>query len=224
MYKFLIGLFVAIIIIVVVFNSSFLTIAFVISVFALIVFLIRNRVITERIYSKSKDELHIVNVDKGGVFILSGVGENSEELTLKVVSKHLYQEGDFYWYELECDKGTGENVWVEVEDDDSTIVSITLKKMTLKDIHVTSDKLEKIDDEETGSITYNGQQFVYVDSDNAVFYKHCDNQNPQKFYFWDFAYKNQIISVEKWTDFEYDVTLSQRMLPAQIKVLSNKGA
>ena len=107
MYKFLIGLFVAIIIIVVVFNSSFLTIAFVISVFALIVFLIRNRVITERIYSKSKDELHIVNVDKGGVFILSGVGENSEELTLKVVSKHLYQEGDFYWYELAPEKMSG---------------------------------------------------------------------------------------------------------------------
>ena len=219
----IVGITIGLLFIVFIISPNYITFALIIAIAVLIVFIWRNADVQKQMYSIPTDALNIVNVDKGGVFTLTGVGKDSEEMTLKVLWKHLYQEGDFFWYELECDNGTGENVWVEVEDDDRTVVSIVLKKLTLGDIGITPAKLVKIDDEESGSITYHGQRFSYTDSDNAVFYKYCDDKKPEKFYYWDFTSKNQIISVEKWSDTEYDVTLSQIMLPPQITVLSNKG-
>ena len=166
-----------------VFFKGFNIIAIILSIFLLAAFILRNNAIKKKIYSPLNNQLHLLNVDKGGVFTLTGVGENSEDMTLKVIAKHLYQEGDYYWYELECDKGTGENVWVEVEDDDDTVVSIMLKKLKLSDIGVTPSRLEQIDDNESGHIKYGGKTYEYADSDNAVYYKFCDDKNPQIYNF-----------------------------------------
>ncbi|MCR5261028.1 MAG: DUF4178 domain-containing protein [Candidatus Gastranaerophilales bacterium] len=221
--NFLFGLLTVILVVIIVLNPSLIPLALILSIILLIVFILRNRDIQKQIYPPIKDKLHILNVDKGGVFTLTGVGDDSEELTLKVVSKNLYQEGDFYWYELECDKGSDEKVWVDVEDDDGVMVNVMLKKLTLSDIGVTSSRLDTIDDNESGSVRYGGSSYKYVDSDSAVFYRFCDSKNPQKFYYWDFVCGNRIISVEKWSDGSFDVSLSQRMLPSQITVLSNKN-
>ena len=187
-----------------------------------IVLIMRNRDLKKNIYKMPPDELHITNVDKGGVFRLNGV-EGQGTLTLKVIAKHLYQEGDFYWYELECDKGEGEKVWIDVEDDDETIVTLTLKKMTLSQLGVTQFQLDKIDDEEEGSIRYNGINYHYKESDNAVFYRYCDDKNPEKLYYWDFENGNYTVSVEKWGENEYQAFFCQKMLPNQVEVLSNNG-
>ena len=157
----------------------------------------RNADLKKNIYKTPEDALHIVNVDKGGVFQLRGVGKNMEDMTLKVMSKHLYQQGDYYWWELECDKGHGEKVWVEVEDDDDTVVSVVLAKPKFYEISATKDDLVKIDDEEDGFITYDKVKYRYEDSDEAIFYRHCDDSKPEKFYYWDFVNGNHSVSVEK---------------------------
>ena len=196
---------------------------------AILLFLLwkRNTDLKKNIYKVPENALHITDVDKGGIFQLRGVGEELEDMTLKVMTKHLYQQGDYYWWELECDKGGGEKVWVEVEDDDDTIVSVVLEKMKLSDIHVTPEKLVKIDDEEKGTISYNKKSYIYDDSDEAIFYRYCDDSKPEKFYYWDFvqneAPRNHTVSVEKWGEKDYEVFYCQKMAPSQITVLATKS-
>lgn len=185
--------------------------------------LMRNQAIKENINKVPQEALHIVNVEKGGVIELRGVGDTGENMTLSVLAKHLYQEGDFSWFELECDKGSDDKVWVEVEDDDETIVSVVLKKMKLSDINTSKKKLDEIDYNEAGSISYNRKHFHYVDSGDAVFYRFCDDTKAEKLYYWDFVNGNEILSVEKWGERDYEVFLSQKMRPSQVTVLRNRG-
>ena len=185
--------------------------------------LLRNKAIQSNINKVPKEALHIVNVEKGGVIELRGVGDSCTNMTLNVLAKHLYQEGDFSWFELECDKGVDDKVWVEVEDDDETIVSVVLKKMKLSDINTTINKLTEIDYNEAGSISYNNKQFNYEDSGDAVFYRFCDDTKAEKLYYWDFVNGNEILSVEKWGERDYEAFLSQKMRPSQVTVLRNKG-
>lgn len=185
--------------------------------------LMRNQSIKENINKVPEEALHIVNVERGGVIELRGVGDTCKNMTLNVLAKHLYQEGDFSWFELECDKGVDDKVWVEVEDDDETVVSVVLKKMKLSDINTTKNKLTEIDYNESGSISYNRKQFNYVDSGDAVFYRFCDDTKAEKLYYWDFVNGNEILSVEKWGERDYEVFLSQKMLPSQVTVLRNRG-
>ena len=171
--------------------------------------------------NKMKKELNILNVEKGGVLQLQGVGEISEDLTLKVLAKHLYREGDFYWHELECDNGNEEKVFIDVEVDDDVKVSIVLDKLQLSDLKLSS-TLQKIDDDEAGYAEYKKTRYIYKESDKAVFYRYCDDKKSEKFYYWDFVNKNHTISVEKWDNKGYDVFYCQTLAKWQIKVLSNK--
>ncbi len=189
-------------------------------IFIAVLIIKRNLDLKKNISKMPEDSLSITNIDKGGIFKLTGVGENSEELVLKVLAKHLYQEGDFYWYELECDKGDGEKIWVEIEDDDQLTVSVVLKKLSLVETGVTKVYLDLIDDIEKGSITYKGKDFKYLESDEAVFYRFCEDKSPKKFYYWDFKSGVNMLSFEKWSDKDYEVFYSQIMFPAQITVYS----
>ena len=221
MYNIILGLVALVLICLIVFFVGPNVIFLVLAILLAILLWKRNSDLKENIYKMPEDALHITNVDKGGVFQLSGVGHNSDELTLKVLAKHLYQEGDFYWYELECDKGDGEKVWVEVEDDDDTKVSVVLEKLKLEDIKVSKSELKHIDDEESGFIHYKNAKYKYNESDEAIFYRFCDDKRPEKLYYWDFVNRNHSISVEKWGENEYLVYYCQIMSPSQVTVLSN---
>ena len=202
------------------FNMSFLILSFL-----LLLFIIHRGIALykkKQKLDKHKNELSIVNVDKGGVFKLTGVGEYSEELTLKVLAKHLYKEGDYSWYELECDKGEGDKVFVDVEVDDYVKVSVVLGKLTMHDINLSA-PLEKIDDDENGLVYYKQKKFLYKESDSAVFYRFCDEKKSEKFYYWDFENSINLISIEKWGNKDYNVYYCQEMRTSQITVLSNKG-
>lgn len=169
------------------------------------------------------DELRIENVGPGGVLHLRGVGPDMEDFDLKVVAKHSYGQGGHRWYELECDKGTGK-AWVEMEEDDELELSIGLVKLKLADIGVSKKELANMDDDEKGSITYNGRRFNYEDSESAVFYKYGDENNGEQFYFWDFESDDEekFISVEKWDDGSFDVSYSEAIKPSQVTIYSLK--
>ena len=141
----------------------------------------------------------------------------------------MYQEGDYFWYELECIKGDGEKAWVEVEDDDNIVTSIVLKKLKISQVPgVSPEKLAHDDDEEEGLITYSGKNFNYTDSGNAIFFRDCEDTKSEKLYYWDYKSGNYLFSVERWgsgDETSYEAYYSQIVKPLAITIysLGNEG-
>jgi len=155
---------------------------------------------------------------------LTGIGPDLDEFDLKVIAKHTYRQGESSWYELECDKGSEEKVWIDMEEDDELELAISLKKLILDDLGITRKDLVKMDDDERGSFEFEGQKYHLDDSDNAVFYRYNDDKNAERFYYWDFEAKDgkHFIGIEKWSDNSYDVYYSEAIKPSQVTVYSIK--
>lgn len=171
-----------------------------------------------------KDALRIENVGAGGMIHISGIGPEMDEFDVKVIAKHLYREGASSWYELEGESADGA-VWIDLEDDDGLTLNITLKKMKLRDIGLSKRDLERMDDDEEGSFTFEGETYYYEDSDRAMFYRYGDETQGESFYYWDFENKagNKFIGVEKWDDGAYDVSYSEPIASHQVSVFSLKA-
>ncbi|MGV7222480.1 MAG: DUF4178 domain-containing protein [Nitrospinales bacterium] len=169
------------------------------------------------------DELRIENVEGGAVIHLSGIGKDMEDFDLKVVSKHTYRQGESSWYELECDRGE-DKVWIDMEEDDELELAICLKKLKLRDVAISKEDLVKMDDDEEGQFQYDGITFYYEDSDPAVFYRHSDDKNAEKYYYWDFEADSgdKFIGIEQWSNGDYDVSYSEKIRPSQVTVYSLK--
>ncbi len=198
-----------------------------VAVMFVILIVMRNRDIKKN--SKpdiDENALVIQNVKAGGIIKLTYLDGHNGEVNLKVLSRNLYTEGDFYWYELECTTNEGEKVWIDVEDDDKLTVSAVIAKPTASEL-VFSASLASIDDNERGDVRYKNRRYVYIDSGDAVFYKHCDDRKKERLYYWDFQSGNYIVSVEEWKndegkkDMEY--YYSQILPPASITVYSVNG-
>ena len=173
------------------------------------------------------EKLMIQNVQRGGVIRLLNVDGQDGDLDLKVVGRNLYMEGDYSWFELECVNAEGEKFWVDVEDDDELVVSIVLKKLQKADIKFSPNSLDMIDENESGSASYEGQKFLYIDSGEAVFYKRSDDKVKEKLYYWDFKSGKYLISAERWDNSEgksgMEYFYSQILKPASIIVYSIRG-
>lgn len=177
----------------------------------------------DRLRPYDKDELRIENVEAGAVIHLSGVGPDYDEFDVKIIAKHTYRQGESSWYELEGDRGE-DKVWIDMEEDDELELSITLKKLKLHDIGIEKKELDRIDDEEKGQLTYDGETYYYEDSDPAVFYRYSDDKITERFYYWDFETDSgdKFISIERWSDGSYDVCCSEKLKSSQITVYSLK--
>ncbi|MFQ5542882.1 MAG: DUF4178 domain-containing protein [Nitrospiria bacterium] len=173
--------------------------------------------------SYSKDELRIENVAAGGMVHVSGIGPDMDEFDVTILAKHLYREGGASWHELEGEAGHGK-VWIDLEEDDELELSITLKKMKLRDIGLSKKLLKKIDDDEEGQLTYEGETYYYEDSDEATFYKNGDEATGERFYYWDFENDDgdKFVGVERWDDGSYDVSYSEPIKSHQVTVYSLK--
>ena len=196
------------------------------AVIMLIVLAKRNFDLKQSI-SKYPEDLRIIqNVKAGGVIKLANVEGYDTDLDLKVISRNLYMEGDYSWYELECVRNDGEKVWVDVDDDDDLVVSVVLKKITMGDLSLSS-SLKDIDENESGSVGYNGRVYHYTDSGDAKFYKRCDDSKLEKLYYWDFKSGNFLVSVEEWKNEngkpDYTCYYSQIVKPSAITVYSTHG-
>ena len=173
------------------------------------------------------EKLMIQNVQRGGVIRLLNVDGQNGDLDLKVVGRNLYMEGDYSWFELECVNAEGEKFWVDVEDDDELVVSIVLKKLQKSDIKFNPVSLDMIDENESGMAFYEGKQFLYIDSGEAVFYKRSDDMRKEKLYYWDFKSGKYLISAERWDNSEgksgMEYFYSQILKPVSIIVYSIRG-
>ena len=168
-----------------------------------------------------ENALRIENVGPGGMIHLSGIGSEMEEFDVTILAKHLYREGNAEWYELEGESPSGK-VWIDLEEDDTLELAITLKKLKLRDVGLTKGRLREIDDEEEGEIVYQGETYVYEDSDEATFYRYGDRSNGERFYYWDFENNagDRFIGVERWADGAYEVSYSEAIQPHQVTVYS----
>lgn len=168
------------------------------------------------------EELLLKNVRAGGVVQLSRIGPDMEDFDAKVIGRHAYRQGGFVWYELECDRGSAKKVWVEIEEDDEVEVTITLRKLPMRDMPFTMADLKRIDDQESGSFEFEGRRYHYEDSDSATFHRYSEEHNSEGMYYWDFATDDgeHFIGVERWDDGSVDVSYGEAIDPSQIKVYS----
>lgn len=200
----------------------------ILAVIVLILVMKRNRDLYKHNFNKyDENALVIQNVQRGGVIRLTHVDGQTGTLDLKVLARHLYMEGDYSWFELECINSNGEKFWIDVDDDDELVVSVVIAKPQRSDIHF-SNTLANIDEEESGTASYKGKTYRYTDSGNAVFYKYSDDKHKESLYYYDFKRSDRyLLSVEVWKnstgkdDIQYFI--SQIIKPASITVFSTKG-
>lgn len=211
-------------------STGFLAALGLIAAVLMIIVLAKRNFDLKQSMNKYPDDMRIIqNVKEGGVIKFANIDGYNEDLELKVIGRNLYMEGDYSWYELECVKGDGEKVWVDVDDDDELMVSVVLKKITMQDINANASLLEHIDDEETGAVYYESVRYNYIDSGDAKFYKHCDDSKVENLYYWDFksASGKYLVSVEKWKNEDgkpdYVCYYSQIVKPMAITVYSTHG-
>ncbi len=170
------------------------------------------------------DELRIENVGPGGLYSLRAFGEQMKDIDVSVMARHLYAEDNWEWFELEGESELG-NVWLTVEEDDETEMSVSLRRLPLTDLGLTTEQLDRFDEEERGSFKFEDREYVYDDSGRAVYHRGGDRTKSERFYYWEFRARDgsHLISVERWNDGSMEVHLSQPIKASQITVYSNTG-
>lgn len=173
----------------------------------------------------------IETVEKGGFFKLDG-------LTYRVQARNAYREGEgpnaWEWWELEllCLQN-GETTFIEWEKDDKVEVSMTLRKLSWKDLRddeggkVEEDDLENIVKEED-DLVYEKTTFEYDDDSQAIFFRDGEEGEGEPVWIVDFEAKDGTkLTIEEWGDeasgdWEYDLSLSRQIDPNDIGVLVEK--
>jgi hypothetical protein len=166
-------------------------------------------------------ELKITNVGKGTALSFTGIGPELLDFDAIVEKRHTYREGSLEWFELECMAG-GDTYWLEIYPGEDMELSITYRKLSLKDINVSADELYKIDENESGTLTFNNVEYSYVDSGDAVYLEDSQEEKTERFYYWDFESKDmrQYCNIEKWRDGKFDVSLAEPVKESQITIYS----
>ena len=168
------------------------------------------------------DELRIENVRGGGVLRLASFGSAARDIDVHVLARHVYREGPYEWFELEGDSELG-TIWLTVEEDDETEVSVGLRRFDLDELGVSRRQLDRFDEEERGSFLFEEREYLYRDSGEAVFFRNGEEARPERFHYWEFETRDggSQVSVEQWLDDSTEVHLSGPVRTAQITVYSN---
>ena len=169
------------------------------------------------------DELHLDNVQQGGVIRLINVGENMDEYDVNIIARHVYRSDDAEWYELEGDSGT-DKVWISLEEDDGLDVSLTLRKLKLRDLGISRNDLDEMDEKGEGEFEFEGKTYYYAGSEEVSFFRNGNvaESNEEFFYAWDFESEDEesYISIEEWRDKSIEVSLAQPLKESQVQVYS----
>ena len=174
--------------------------------------------------AKAPAKPSVENLQKGGVFQVSGFGERLDDVDLVVLDRHEYREKGYEWFELECESGS-EKLWLNVERDDELEITVSTRRIRLNELGVSKEQLDQFDDEEEGSFTFEGAAFHYEDSGKATFYRSGNMEKGEKFYYWEFESEEdpRFIGVERWQDGSFEVHISESIRESRISVYSNSG-
>lgn len=169
------------------------------------------------------EELHLENVRQGGVIRLINVGENMDEYDVNITARHVYRSDDAEWYELEGDSGT-DQVWISLEEDDGLDVSLTLRKLKLRDLGIARNDLDEMDEKGEGQFEFEGKTYYYEGSEEVSFFRNgnVSEANEGLFYAWEFESEDEesYISIEEWRDKSIEVSLAQPLKESQVQVYS----
>jgi len=174
--------------------------------------------------SERAPAMTIENVRPGGGIHLARVGADMEDMDVEIVGRHLYDEDGYQWFELEGEAPSGK-VWVDVEEDDELEVSISLRKLSLKDVGLTREDLDAMVDRDDGTISFEGRDYSYEEAGEATFHRNENRDRKERFRYWDFESDDGkwSISIEAWGK-EHQVHLSQALSPSQVEVFSLGGS
>ena len=143
----------------------------------------------------------ITRVGPNGVLKLPPFGTNRTPIETYVIERHRYEDGGNPWYELVCQHGT-RDLLVEWERDGRHL-EVTAgyedENPTLRDLGLTPDDLEAIDEQEEGSFEWDGIVWQYEDSNEVAYYQ-GDGQDSEDFYVWEFCDEEETryVTIEKW--------------------------
>ncbi len=166
----------------------------------------------------------IENAGPGGVIKLTAVGPEMKDLDAHVLSRHLYREDDYEWFELECETAEGK-LWIDVEEDDGVKVSVSLRALDLEDTGLSPEELENMAKAKRGVCKFEGQSYRLRETGKAIFYRDGDLSRGEKVRYWDFATSDRYsqLGFEQWGEAEYQVHLGQPIRPHQITVYAEQG-
>lgn len=172
------------------------------------------------------DDLRIENVQAGGFYVLRSYGPKMEDLDVKVIARHDYEDRGGEWFELEGDSEIG-RIWLTVVEDDLIQMKVVLQKISLAQLNVSRRKLAKIDHGEEGDVAFEGKRYLYEESGEGLFFRNGDRNHREEFYYWDFQSPQGTgsITVKRWgrEDGRYDVTVYQPVSERQITVYAIGG-
>ncbi len=177
----------------------------------------------EELPDPGAEELHLENVQAGGLIRLINVGENMDEYDITITARHIYRSDDSEWYELEGDSGT-DKVWVSLEEDDGLDVSLTLRKIKFRELDITRDELDDMDEKGKGKFVFEGKTYHYDSSQEASLFTNgnVSESNEEVFYYWEFEAEDEetYITIEEWRDKSIEVSLAQPLKESQVQVYS----
>ncbi len=178
----------------------------------------------KRLEAIHKDEIRLENVQVGGVLHVSLMEDSYEDYDLVITQKNKYRSGSDFWYELVGDNARAQ-VAVEYELTDSLLITIQMVRLKLNDLPISRSDLDRIDQDESGSFDFDEKTFSFTDSGDASFYKDCNDDQSENFYYWEFKTSDgkYIVSCEQWDDGSIDVTYSKTIPKSSIEVYSLKG-
>lgn len=165
----------------------------------------------------------IGNAGPGGVIKLTAVGPEMQDLDVRILSRHLYREDDYEWFELEGETAEG-TLWIDVEEDDGVKVSVSLRALDLEDTGLSPEALENIARAKRGICEFEGRSYRLRETGTAFFYRNGDRNKRERVRYWDFATsdKSSQLGFEQWGESEYQVHLGQPIKSHQITVYAER--
>lgn len=160
-----------------------------------------------------------LNLDTVQVGDYLRVGANTYRINDRYRYTERYGARSWTWHELQlyC-LDTGDTTYLEWEMDDELVISMSMEQLTLTQIGLTRQDLDRIDDDEEGSIDYQGLEYEYEDSGEARFHRPHTSAEGDAFYYYDFETGNHAIGIERWPDNSYEVHYTVRVSPRTVTV------
>lgn len=166
-------------------------------------------------------EARITDLRPGAVIHLRHVGFDMREEDVQITARHVYQQGNYQWWELEGESGSGK-AWLDVEEDDELEISISLEKLALEDLGLTAEALDGMAASRKGQATHNGVTYNFLEAGQATFYRDGNREQGETLRYWDFEAEEDDydLAVERWEDGSYGVYRMQPLKPSQIQIYS----
>lgn len=190
--------------------------------------LIRNLKQENLISKKQQSILTIRDIKQKGFFEYSSNTYFVKDINqYEETSDNFKRKKGYFITELTCICiETGQTINFEFEYDDTLEISMTIDRITFRDIKdengksIDEDDLDTIADDKD-MVLVKGEQFWYEDDFAAVYYR---NEKEEKVYMYEFENQAQtkFLTIEEWENskkYEYQMYISIPIVPNEISVI-----